>query len=311
MSTTTFVDITPIITKTLRRYASAATGRESDRGMGDKTKIEWSDATWSPVTGCTKVSTGCKNCYAERMAQRLQRMGVAKYQDGFAVRLHHDLLDQPLRWKRPRKVFVNSMSDLFHEDVPYEFIAVIFGVMAAARDHTFQVLTKRPQRMEAFFKWLGRRPVGQMSPGVYWQTLYGFVRQAELGKPRDIELRMASPWPWPLPNVWLGTSIENRDVLWRMETLKHTPAAIRFLSCEPLLGDLGQIDLDQIDWVIAGGESGPKARPMQPEWARSIRDQCAAQKVAFFFKQWGGINKKVAGRDLDGRTWDDYPSARV
>lgn len=229
--------------------------------------IEWTGVTWNPVTGCTKVSPGCAHCYAERLAARLRRMGAAKYARGFEVALHRDALDDPLRWARPRLVFVNSMSDLFHADVPDAFLEAVFRTMNAASRHTFQVLTKRPERAAA----LG-------------------------GK-----LRWTS-------NVWLGASVESEPWLRRLEPLRATPAAVKFLSLEPLLGPLPSLDLAGIDWVIAGGESGPGARPMQPDWVRGIRDRCARDGVPFFFKQWGGTQRQRAGRTLDGRTWDELPT---
>ena len=222
--------------------------------------------TWNPVTGCTKVSQGCKNCYAERMARRLQAMGAARYSDGFRLALHADLVDLPRRWRKPRLVFVNSMSDLFHEQVPFEFIQRVFQTMRECPHHVFQVLTKRS------------------------------VRLRELGGEID----------WP-SNVWMGVSVEDERVLSRVEDLRATPAAVRFLSCEPLIGPLTGLRLDGIHWVIVGGESGPRSRPMEADWAREIRDACDAANVAFFFKQWGGVRKDLTGRVLDGRTHDDFP----
>jgi protein gp37 len=231
--------------------------------------IEWTDATWNPVTGCTKVSPGCKNCYAERMARRLRAMGVPQYRNGFRLTLHENALTIPLRWRKPRMVFVNSMSDLFHEDIPFDFIQRAFGVMQAARQHTFQVLTKRP----------------------------------------EIALEHADGLPWP-ENVWLGTSVENADYVHRVRTLRQIPARTRFLSLEPLLGPIPRLPLQGIDWVIVGGESGPRARPMDRAWVTQLRDLCQRARVPFFFKQWGGVNKKRAGRLLDGRTWDEVPKKR-
>ncbi len=236
--------------------------------MGDKSAIEWTDATWNPVTGCTKVSPGCKNCYAERLAARLQAMGNPRYRNGFAVTLHPDQLTLPLRWSQPRQIFVNSMSDLFHEAVPEEYIKRVFDVMVRADWHIFQVLTKRAERLAA----------------------------------------LAPRLPWP-PNVWQGVSVENARYLWRIEHLRKVPAAIRFLSVEPLLGAIPNLPLDGIQWVIVGGESGPRHRPMEASWVREIRDQCRAGKVPFFFKQWGGRTPKTGGRLLDGRTWDAMPTA--
>ena len=248
--------------------------------MGDKSGIEWTDATWNPTTGCDRVSPGCDNCYALDLAARLKAMGSAAYQQdgdprtsgpGFKLTLHPDRIDQPLRWKRPRRIFVNSMSDLFHPDVPSYYIAAVFDVMAAAHQHSFQILTKRPRRM------------AELSHG------------ATFGE------------RWPLPNVWLGTSIETDRYAFRTDYLIATQAATRFLSLEPLLGPLPSLDLTGIDWVIVGGESGFGARPMDPQWVREIRDRCVDAGVPFFFKQWGGRTPKAGGRELDGRTWDEYP----
>ena len=230
--------------------------------------IEWTGVTWNPVTGCTKVSPGCARCYAERLARRLRAMGSPKYAAGFEVALHRETLDDPLRWRQPRLVFVNSMSDLFHDAVPDAFVEAVFRTMNAATRHTFQVLTKRPERAAA----LARR--------LRWTA-----------------------------NVWLGTSVETEPYLRRLEPLRRTPAAVKFLSLEPLLGPLPSLELDGVDWVIAGGESGPGARPLDPDWARAIRDKCARSGVPFFFKQWGGTQRKKAGRLLDGRTWDELPAA--
>ncbi len=234
--------------------------------MADQSSIEWTEATWNPVTGCSKISPGCKHCYAERLASRLQAMGQANYSAGFAVTLQPHMLEVPLRWRRPRRIFVNSMSDLFHERVPDEYIGRVFEVMKAAQQHQFQVLTKRADRL----------------------------------------LGISSQLPWPR-NVWMGVSVESRDWTSRIEKLRKTPARVKFLSVEPLLEDLGLISLHGIDWVIVGGESGPGARAMDPEWVRSLRDQCFSQSVPFFFKQWGGAQKKRNGRELDGRTWDEFP----
>jgi protein gp37 len=230
--------------------------------------IEWTESTWNPVTGCTRISAGCRHCYAERMAMRLKAMGQPNYANGFQVTLQPQMLDLPLGWRRPQSVFVNSMSDLFHEDVPEAYIAEVFAVMRRATWHRFQVLTKRGQRLAA------------LAPGIAW--------------PR---------------NVWMGVTVESAACLDRIEALRGTGAAVKFLSLEPLLGPLPALDLRGIDWVIVGGESGPGARPMQPEWVTEIRDQCRAAGVPFFFKQWGGTRKKAAGRQLEGRTWDERPSA--
>lgn len=296
--------------------------------MGDKSGIEWTDATWNPTTGCDRVSPGCDNCYALDMAKRLKAMGSKGYQNdgdprtsgpGFALTVHHDRLEQPLRWKKPRRIFVNSMSDLFHNDVDPGFVRLVWDVMAQAKQHTYQILTKRPQRMARILR----------------------VQEDD-----------------PLPNVWLGTSIESNQYCFRAEHLRGTPAAVRFLSLEPLLGPLPSLDLTDIDWVIVGGESGPKARPMHLDWVRDIRDRCVDAGVPFLFKQHGQwapwlpedfeeprhadcvkidgsmswfsgdddrvtnwstnyehgdqpvtkMNKHWAGRELDDRTWDEFPA---
>ena len=231
-----------------------------------RSTIEWTNATWNPVTGCTKTSPGCKHCYAERMAKRLQAMGQANYAKGFQLTLQDRMLDIPLRWRKPRLVFVNSMSDLFHKDVPTSFIQRVFQTMEQTPQHTFQVLTKRADRLR----------------------------------------EVAPQLPWP-ENVWMGVSVENVDYLARIDDLRTVPANIRFLSLEPLLGPLTEIDLTGIGWAIVGGESGPGARAMDPEWVRNLRDACAVAGVPFFFKQWGGTNKKKTGRLLDGRIWDEMP----
>ena len=242
-------------------------------------EIEWTEATWNPVAGCSLVSPGCTNCYAMRMAARLEAMGVAKYSGttrrsgGRAVwtgRINFDerTLMVPLRWKRPQRIFVNSMSDMFHDDVPIDFIRRVWDVMSTANWHTYQILTKRPERM--------REVLGSG----------GF----------DV-----------LPNVWLGTSVESASYIWRIGSLRETPASIRFVSFEPLLASVGNVNLTGVDWAIVGGESGPRSRPMERAWANEIRNECREQRVAFFFKQWGGTNKKKAGRRLEGRTWDEYP----
>jgi protein gp37 len=243
--------------------------------MAGSSAIEWTEATWNPVTGCDRVSPGCAHCYALDLAARLKRMGQAKYQrdgvrrssgPGFAVTLHPTALAAPLRWKTPRLVFVNSMSDLFHEEVPVEFIQQVFAIMRQASWHTFQVLTKREARLA--------------------------------------ELAGAIDWP---PNVWIGVSIENRRFVHRADTLRQVPAAVRFISAEPLLGPLDDLCLTNIDWLIAGGESGPAHRPVKVEWLRDIRDRCLASDVPFFFKQWGGARSKSGGRLLDGQEWSQMP----
>lgn len=234
--------------------------------MAKSTGIEWTDATWNPVTGCDKVSPGCKFCYAERFSERFRGVEGHHFEQGFDLRLWPDRLDQPQSWKKPRRVFVNSMSDLFHEGVPDEFIHEVFETMVEADRHIYQILTKRPERM------------------------------------RDL----ADDLPWP-DHVWAGVSVENNDYLSRVDVLRAVPANIRFLSCEPLIGPLPDLDLEGIHWVIVGGESGPNHRPIEPEWVRSIRDQCRQEDVPFFFKQWGGQTPKARGRELDGRTWDEFP----
>jgi protein gp37 len=240
------------------------------RKMAQNSSIEWTEATWNPVTGCTKISPGCKHCYAERMALRLKAMGQHRYRNAFRVTLQDDVVELPLRWKKPRVIFVNSMSDLFHKAIPVEFIQRCFAVMERARQHTFQVLTKRPERA------------------------------AEL----------ADQLPWPR-NVWMGTSVENADYVWRIDELRRVPARVRFLSIEPLLGPIPDLDLERIHWVIVGGESGPGARPMAERWVLDIRDRCVEEQVPFFFKQWGGVNKKRSGRILRGRTWDGMPTVKM
>jgi protein gp37 len=234
--------------------------------MSTTTGIEWTDATWNPVTGCSKVSPGCKHCYAERLALRLQAMGNARYARAFALTLHRDLVELPLRWRRPRRIFVNSMSDLFHEEIPAAFIRRVFETMQRAHWHQFQILTKRSARLRT------------LAPGLTWA-----------------------------PNVWQGVSVENADYVSRVTDLQAVPAAVRFLSVEPLLGPIPALPLEGISWVIVGGESGPKRRPVDPAWVRDIRDQCVEAGVAFFFKQWGGRTPKARGRELDGRTWDQMP----
>jgi protein gp37 len=234
--------------------------------MGDKSAIEWTDATWNPVTGCTKISPGCKNCYAERLALRLKEMGNPRYKNGFGITLHPDQFDLPLRWGKPKMIFVNSMSDLFHELVPDDHIKRIFATMVKADWHIFQILTKRAERLA----------------------------------------KLAPQLPWP-PHVWQGVSVENRAYTNRVTALLRVPSAVRFLSVEPLLGPIDNLPLRGIHWVIVGGESGPRHRPIRPEWVREIRQQCLTAEVPFFFKQWGGRTPKSGGRILDGRTWDAMP----
>ena len=270
--------------------------------MSTASKIEWTETTWNPTTGCDRISPGCDNCYALTLAKRLKAMGSAKYQadgdprtsgPGFAVSVHQDALWEPLRWRKPRVVFVNSMSDLFHARVPGSFVASAFGVMAMTPQHTYQVLTKRPRRMRALLASDGFRAE---------------VDAAAAVDAAGLRLPSLDPVPWPLPNVWAGTSIENDDYTWRADCLRQVPAAVRFLSLEPLLGPLPSLSLDGIGWVIAGGESGSGHRALDLAWARDIRDRCASQDAAFFFKQVGGLTPKAGGRELDGRTWDQMPS---
>ncbi len=235
--------------------------------MATNSHIEWTEVTWNPVTGCNKVSQGCKFCYAERMAKRLEAMGMERYRNGFQVTLQEDLVDAPRKWVKPRVVFVNSMSDLFHEKVPLEFIQRVFQTMRECPQHTFQILTKRSERL----------------------------------------LEVAESLPWS-ENIWMGVSVEDENVLQRIDHLRQVPSSTRFLSCEPLIGPLDELDLSAIHWVIVGGESGPGARPMKREWVDTILNQCREQDVAFFFKQWGGVRKKRTGRTLNGRTYDEYPN---
>jgi len=236
--------------------------------MADRSAIEWTESTWNPITGCTKVSPGCKHCYAERMALRLQAMGQPNYANGFALTLHDHVLELPLQWKTPKTIFVNSMSDLFHQDVPLEFILKVFDVMGRAHWHQFQILTKRAERLS--------------------------------------ELDCSLSWS---PNIWMGVSVENQKYVHRIDHLRHTGAVIKFLSLEPLLGPLPNLDLSGIGWVIVGGESGPKARPMQKAWVVEIRDQCLEARVPGCGKQGGGVRKKKAGRGVEGRVGDEMPSS--
>ena len=267
--------------------------------MSDKSAIEWTDATWNPVTGCSKVSPGCANCYAETLSLRFGHSKLPWTPANAAenVVLHPERLAVPIHWRAARRVFVNSMSDLFHELVPYEYIDRVFSVMAATPRHSFQVLTKRPDRMADYTSFAH----GRVETATAAIHLPGMM--PGYAKPR---------WPgWPIPNVWLGTSIENDRWVSRADHLRATSAAVRFLSCEPLLGPLPSLDLTGLDWVIVGGESGNGHRPMDPDWVRDIRDRCNAAGVAFFFKQWGGRTPKSGGRELDGRTWDEMPGLAV
>ncbi|MCL2620052.1 MAG: phage Gp37/Gp68 family protein [Defluviitaleaceae bacterium] len=234
--------------------------------MSTKSRIEWTESTWNPITGCDKFSAGCENCYAFRMAQRLKHMGNPKYTNGFELTLHEDCLGDPTSWKKPMLIFVNSMSDLLHKDVPLEYIQKIFRVMNDCPHHIFQLLTKRAERLQ------------EIANEVTWSE-----------------------------NIWLGVTVENEACKKRIQYLKDMPAKIKFISFEPLLDDVGVLDLQGIDWAIIGGESGPKSRPMQEDWVINIKHQCEKQGVLFYFKQWGGTNKKKTGRTLLGRTWDDMP----
>src|ERR1700761_5124805 len=244
--------------------------------MGDRSAIEWTEATWNPTKGCDRISAGCDNCYAMTLAKRLKAMGQPRYQvdgdprtsgPGFGLTLHPQVVSLPTTWTRPRTVFVNSMSDLFHAKVPLTYVQQVFSVMAATPQHTYQILTKRARRMR------------RLAPSLQWSS-----------------------------NIWMGVSVEDISVYHRIDDLRSVPSAVRFLSCEPLLGPLNHLPLEGINWVIAGGESGPNARPVAAEWIEDLRDQCSAAGVPFFFKQWGGRTPKSKGRQLDGRTWDETPS---
>jgi len=234
--------------------------------MAAHSSIEWTKSTWNPLTGCTKISPSCKNCYAERMALRLKAMRQPNYRNGFKLTIHENMLELPLKWKKPQTIFVNSMSDMFHPEVPLDFIIKIFKVMNRAHWHTFQILTKRSERLK------------ELDPILSWNS-----------------------------NIWMGVSVENRDYKFRINDLRQTHAHVKFLSLEPLLGTLAPIELEKIDWVIVGGESGPKARPIKSEWVTRIRDECVQKSVPFFFKQWGGVRKHRTGRMLEGRIWDQLP----
>lgn len=235
--------------------------------MGQNSAIEWTEATWNPLTGCDKISPGCTHCYAERMSNRLKLMGQPNYRNGFELTLHPHALEIPLKWKKPQRIFVNSMSDLFHKDVPADFIQQVFATMRQASWHRFQILTKRSDRL------------AEIAPSIDWPS-----------------------------NVWQGVSVESAEYAHRIDHLRGIGARVRFLSIEPLLGPLPKLDLANIHWVIVGGESGPGARPMREEWVVEVRDRCRAAGVPFFFKQWGGVNKKKTGRELQGRTWDEMPA---
>jgi protein gp37 len=236
--------------------------------MALSSSIEWTESTWNPLTGCTKVSPGCENCYAERMALRLKAMGNPNYINGFNITIHENVLDLPLRWKKPQTIFVNSMSDLFHTNVPEQFIFRVFDVMRRADWHCFQILTKRSERLL------------HMSPKLKWAS-----------------------------HIWMGVSVEDSNYLYRIDHLRQTAASIKFLSLEPLIGPIVKPNLSGIDWVIVGGESGPNSRPIEKSWVVDIKNICQKEKIPFFFKQWGGVNKKKAGRKLEGRTWEEMPMA--
>jgi protein gp37 len=238
--------------------------------MADNSAIEWTEATWNPVTGCHQVSPGCAHCYAKTFAERWRGVPGHPYEHGFDLQIWPRRLEQPLKWSRPRMIFVNSMSDLFHEGIPLDYIQQVFDVMGQANQHTFQILTKRHERL------------AELAPSLTWH-----------------------------PNVWIGVSIENRRFAHRADYLREVNAAVRFISAEPLLGPLDGLDLTGIDWLIAGGESGSKHRPVRAEWLRDLRDQCVEQGVAYFFKQWGGHRPKTGGRELDGRTWDELPTRPI
>jgi protein gp37 len=233
-------------------------------------KIEWTEATWNPVTGCTKISEGCRYCYAEKLALRLRAMNNPRYVNGFDITLHHDVLSDPLKWNSPKKVFVNSMSDLFHENIPINFIEQVFKIIKIADHHIFQILTKRSERL----------------------------------------LELAPHLSWP-DNLWMGVTVESEEFAYRISHLRQTPAKIKFISFEPLLNNISTLDFDGIDWVIVGGESGAQSRIMKKEWVTEIRDHAINNKVAFFFKQWGGKNKKKAGRLLEGKNWDQIPQIKL
>ena len=237
--------------------------------MAVNSGIEWTQSTWNPVTGCSEISTGCKNCYAKRMSLRLKAMGLPAYRNGFRITCHKNMLDLPLHWKKPQLVFVNSMSDLFHAKVPIDFISRVFNVMNRT-SHIYQILTKRAERLA----------------------------------------EMSDDLPWA-KNIWAGVTVETSDYKYRIDLLRQTNAVVKFLSMEPLLEDIGPLDLTDIDWVIVGGESGPGARPVEADWVRNIREQCVEQNVPFFFKQWGGFNKKKNGRLLDGRIWNEIPGKAI
>lgn len=237
--------------------------------MAHNSKIEWTESTWNPVTGCTKISDGCKNCYAEKMARRLQSMGQNKYRNGFKVTLHPNMLEEPLKWKKSKVIFVCSMSDLFHDDVPDDYIIKVFEVMNKAYWHKFQVLTKRAERLE------------KIAPKLKWT-----------------------------PNIWAGVTVESQKYVHRISNLIEVPAEVKFLSIEPMIGEIKELSLEKIDWVILGGESGFNSRPLSASWVISVRNQCIRADVPFFFKQWGGVNKKKNGRELEGKVWNQQPEQK-
>jgi protein gp37 len=238
--------------------------------MAINSTIEWTESTWNPLTGCTKISRGCQNCYAERFALRLKAAGNPSYRNGFDLTMHERMINLPISWRKPQTIFVNSMSDLFHEDVPDQFIITVFDVMNRAYWHRFQILTKRSERLQ------------NISPQLTWT-----------------------------PNIWMGVTVEDQEYTYRIDHLRNTGAATKFLSLEPLLSGIPELNLEQIDWVIVGGESGPKSRPIEKQWVIDIRNKCIENNVPFFFKQWGGINKKKAGKELEGRIWNEMPGTRT
>jgi protein gp37 len=282
--------------------------------MTDRSAIEWTQATWNPVTGCDRISPGCQHCYALTLAARLKAMGQPKYQadgrpptsgPGFGVTVHPEALLEPLGWRKPRKVFVDSMADVLHARVPTDFVAQVWAVMALTPQHIYQMLTKRPERYAKVLD----GPCGcggGHRPGIHFRSLVqDHARRLRPGCEVDLISH------WPLENAWLGTSIENDDYVGRADALRAAPAAIRFLSLEPLLGPLPSLDLAGIDWVVVGGESGPGHRPLDLDWVRDLRDRCVELRIPLFFKQVGGRTPKAGGRLLDGRTWDQFPTSRL
>jgi len=270
--------------------------------MGDKSSIEWTDATWSVSRGCDKVSQGCKNCYAERFSERFRGVPGHAFGRGFDFRLVPEALSIPLKWRRPRRIFVNSMSDTFHSQAPSEYIAAVFGVMAAAHQHTFQVLTKRPERAKAWFDWM--LEYGALRSDALRRARH----RAETLLGRELPTEHDNGQDWPLRNVWLGTSVERDDYVHRIEDLQMCPAAVRFLSCEPLLGPLPDLDIHGIHWVIIGGESGPGARPMDLDWVRDLREQCRRARVPCFVKQLGRVWAREHLADPKGGDMSRWPA---